>query len=255
MRINNHDLHVETYPANAFIHTGLESGHPVVFLHHGLGSTQAWRAQVPVFTAAGYPTILYDRWGYGRSEARPSLSVPSFTDDLEDLHALIEHMKLHRAILIGHSDGGSIGLYYGMQFPEQVHALVTVAAHIYLEPKMGPGIQGVRQAFEHDQRFRKDLSRIHGKKYETTFYNWFDGWHTPAALEWDMRPLLSKIQCPTLVIQGEEDEHATPQHAIDVAEHIPNAELWLVEGAKHMLPQEIPDKFNQKTLTFLAHLR
>jgi pimeloyl-ACP methyl ester carboxylesterase len=181
--------------------------------------------------------------------------VPSFSDDLEDLHALIKHLEIDSAILIGHSDGGSIGLYYGMKYQEQVRALVTVAAHIYVEPKMGPGIQAIRQAFEQDQRFRKGLKRIHGEKYESTFFNWYNGWHRPAALEWDMRPSLFRIQCPTLVIQGEEDEHATAQHAIDIAEHIPNAELWLAEGAKHMLPQEIPDEFNQKTLAFLTQLK
>ena len=55
---------------------------------------------------------------------------------------------------------------------------------------------------------------------------------------WDMRPILRQIGCPTLVVQGEADEHATPQHARDIADGIPGAELWLVPGAGHMLPQE-----------------
>jgi pimeloyl-ACP methyl ester carboxylesterase len=53
------------------------------------------------------------------------------------------------------------------------------------------------------------------------------------------------------VIQGEGDEHATPEHAVDIAENIPGAELWLVPGAKHMLPQEMAELFNQKVLSFL----
>jgi pimeloyl-ACP methyl ester carboxylesterase len=154
-------------------------------------------------------------------------------------------------MLIGHSDGGTIALYYAMQYPEKVAALVTVAAHIYLEPKMEPGIQGIRQTFEGDPRFRDGLHRLHGDKFESVFFNWFDGWHTPKALAWDLRPHLPEIACPTLVIQGEDDEHATPQHAHDVAEGIPDAELWLVPGAKHMLPQDSPEVFNLKLLEFL----
>jgi pimeloyl-ACP methyl ester carboxylesterase len=117
---------------------------------------------------------------------------------------------------------------------------------------MTPGIQSIRTAFEHDSRFQKGLRRVHGNNYESVFRNWFDGWHTPKADGWDMRPTLSQITCPTLVIQGEQDEHATPQHAIDLAAGIPDAELWLVPEASHMLPQDWPEVFNKKVLEFLS---
>jgi pimeloyl-ACP methyl ester carboxylesterase len=246
MFINTHELHIETY--------GAQRSDPVIFLHHGLGSTQAWRRQFHDFVEAGYRVIAYDRWGYGKSESRPSLAVPSFEDDLADLRALLETKNLQLITLIGHSDGASIALKFAAEYPEKVKALVTVAAHIYLESKMEPGIQSVRFAFKNDQRFRKGLQRAHGEKFESTFNNWYDGWHNPVALEWDMRASLSKIQCPTLVIQGDNDEHATPQHAIDIAENIHKAELWLVPGAKHMLPQEIAEGFNQRVLDFLGNI-
>jgi pimeloyl-ACP methyl ester carboxylesterase len=243
MLINGRHIHVETH--------GPPSGSPVVFLHDGLGSTRAWRRQISAFSRAGYRLFLYDRWGYGQSEARPDLAVPGFEDDLQDLASLLDVYALETFILIGHSDGGSIALYFAAANPHRVAALVTVAAHIYLEPKMGPGIMRIRQAFESDSGFRQGLARVHGEKYITTFTNWFDGWHSPDALVWDMRPTLAKIDCPVLVIQGEEDEHATPQHAQDIADHIPGAALWLAPGAGHMLPQEISNAFNRTVLNFL----
>jgi len=238
-----HHLHVESY--------GSEEGFPVVLLHHGLGSTRAWRQQVPFLTEAGYRVIAYDRWGYGQSEARPALDAPRFEDDLADLESMLAAFGLPLVTLIGHSDGGTIALYYALQHPERVSALVTVAAHIYIEPKMERGIQGIRQIFEQDEQFRKALRRAQGDKFETVFKNWFDGWHTPQALDWDMRPLLPQISCPTLVIQGERDEHALPQHARDLAGGIPGAQLWLAPGAAHMLPQDLPEVFNQKLVEFL----
>lgn len=243
MLINNRQLHVETY--------GPVGGKPLVFLHHGLGSTLAWRRQIPDFTTAGYRLILYDRWGYGQSDARPHLSVPGFEDDLDDLRLLLDILQSGLVTLIGHSDGGSIALYFAASCPERVRALVTVAAHIYLEPTMEPSIHKIKQAFELDARFRQGLARVHGEKYESTFNNWFDGWHNPDALTWDMRPYLSRINCPTLVIQGEADEHATPQHACDIANHIPGATLWLAPGVQHMLPQEIAKEFNHRVIEFL----
>ncbi len=244
MKINGHNLHVETH--------GDENSPVIVFLHHGLGSTRAWRGQVPVFVEAGYRVIVYDRWGYGQSEARPHLDVPGFDTDIADLHTLLATCNLQPATLVGHSDGGTLALYYAKKYPEIANCLVTVAAHIYLESKMEPGILGIKAAFEHDERFRKGMQRAHGEKFESVFRNWFDGWHKPEALVWDMRPLLTRISCPALVVQGEDDEHATPQHAIDLAEAIPNAELWLEPDAGHMLPQDQPDKFNRRLLRFLS---
>ena len=67
-----------------------------------------------------------------------------------------------------------------------------------------------------------------------------------------MRPLLHRINCPVLVVQGQQDEHATPRHAEDLAGAIPSAELWLVEDGSHMLPRDLPEAFNQRVLEFLA---
>jgi pimeloyl-ACP methyl ester carboxylesterase len=196
--------------------------------------------------------ILYDRWGYGQSEGRPYLEVPSFRDDLADLGSILSTFRPRSTSLIGHSDGGTIALYFAAQHPEQVTSLVTIAAHIYLEPKMESGVQKIRQTFEKDENFTLIFRSVHGDKYEAVFHNWFDGWHTPNALDWDMRSLLPNICCPTLVIQGEQDEHATLQHAQDIANSIEGSELWVASGAAHMLPREIPKLLNKKLLEFLG---
>ena len=180
--------------------------------------------------------------------------MPDFKDDLADLEEIINLFNPTSLTLIGHSDGGSISLYFAAQNPDIVEALIVVAAHIYLEPKMEPGIQAIHSAFEKDKGFRSGMLRAHGEKFESTFFNWYDGWHTPKVIDWDMRTILKKIRCPVLVIQGEEDEHATSQHAIEIAKNIPSAELWLVPGAKHMLPQEDADLFNKKALDFLERI-
>ncbi len=72
-----------------------------------------------------------------------------------------------RVALVGHSDGGTVALYFAARFPPRVSALVTVAAHIYLEAAMLPGMLAVRQAFEHDERFRQGLVRAHGDQVES----------------------------------------------------------------------------------------
>ena len=243
IEINGHQVNIEDEG---------ERRHPaVVLLHHGLGSAAAWRKQMPVLSEAGFRSIAYDRWGYGKSDERSGIDMPDFTQDLLDLERLLDELKLERAALVGHSDGGTIALFFAAAHPERVSCLVTVAAHVYVEEKMQPGIVSVQQAFESDWRFREGLRRAHGEKFEQAFHNWFDGWRDCGCESWDLRPTVAAITCPVLVVQGMEDEHATPQHAIDIAAAIPGAELWLVEGARHMLPQENAEAFNPRLLEFL----
>ena len=243
VRINSHRLYVEVH--------GPDDGFPVVLLHHGLGSVKAWKGQIQTLADAGYRVIVYDRWGYGSSDPRDHLSLPYFEEDLSDLEVLLDSMSYEQVALIGHSDGGTISLYYAAQNLTRVACMVITAAHIYVEAKMIPGIQGIQQAFTHDALLRAGLQRLHGDKVDSVFQGWYQGWTKPEHLDWDMRPLLSRIACPTLVIQGREDEHATPKHAMEIASAIPTAELWLEPGAGHMLPQDIPEEFNKKVMHFL----
>ena len=199
--VNGHKLYIEQ--------TGPENGPAVVLLHHGLGSVSAWRAQVPILAGAGYRVVVYDRWGYGESDSRPGLDVPSFSTDVRDLECLLEQIGIQHAALIGHSDGGTIALYYSAQQPLKVSCLVSVAAHIYIETKMEPGIMDIRRAFETDERFRLGMQFAHGEKYIEVFQNWYKSWYQPDMLAWDMRLLLGKIICPALIVQGDADEYAT----------------------------------------------
>ena len=109
MLVNNHHIHIESH--------GPEDSHTLILLHHGLGSTRAWYKQIPVLVQAGYRVIAYDRWGYGQSEPRPYLAVPSFKDDLADLESIYSIFNLGSPTLIGHSDGGTIALYWAISVP------------------------------------------------------------------------------------------------------------------------------------------
>jgi pimeloyl-ACP methyl ester carboxylesterase len=244
IEINQHNLYVETH--------GSVSGPVVILLHHGLGTTLSWRGQVPALIEAGYRVIAYDRWGYGKSQSRSSLHLPEFTPDRQDLLSLLDIKGVSKACLVGHSDGGTIGLYFAAEHPERVACLVVVAAHIYVEPKMIPGLQSIAESSKNDLHFIKGLQRAHGDKVDAVFNNWHGGWNQSNHVGWDMRSVIKSIKCPTLVVQGTEDEHATDQHARDIAVNIANAELWLAPQARHMLPQENSELFNQRLLAFMA---
>lgn len=243
LQINGHTIHVQV--------AGPRKGAPLVLLHHGLGAAYSWKAQIPSLADAGYHVLAYDRWGHGKSGPRDQWAIPYFKSDLADFEAILDHLNLERIAVIGHSDGGKIAMYFAVEHPERVTCLVLVSTHIYIEPKMTPGIASVRRDYEQDSQFRNKMRRVHGDNTDSLFWGWYNGWNKPEIQDWDLRPLIKHIQHSTLVVQGMQDQHTSPQHARDIAEAIPEAELWLLPEVGHMPPQERPAEFNQRILQFL----
>lgn len=240
---NEHQLHIEEF--------GVMNEPTVVLLHHGLGSTASWMDLIPELVASGYRVIAYDRWGYGRSQARKELSIPNFLEDIEDLNAIADKFCETPFSIIGHSDGGTLGLYYASYYPEKVNCLICIAAHIYVEPKMIEGIEAVYQRYQSDKHFQRGMKRVHQQNYPNIFNAWYSGWTKSENLKWDLRPRLSEIECPCLIIQGCLDEHATVQHAIDLAEAIVDSQLWLIDNIGHMVLKEAAHDVKKGILSFL----
>lgn len=243
VKVHGHRLYYECH--------GPKDGTPLVLLHHGLGSTRAWKHQVPALAGAGFRVVVYDRWGYGASDPRPRLDVPHFAQDVADLAALLDTSGIVQALLVGHSDGGNVALAFAAAYPQQALAVVAVAAHIYLEDTMPQGIAQVAETYRTHPAVRAALDRAHHGRGEQVFRLWYEAWTQPALKHWDARPQFRAVTCPTLVIQGDADEHATPRHAQDLAAALPQAQVVIVSGGRHMLPQEQPETFNRLVLKFL----
>lgn len=243
LEIGDHRLYWERY--------GDSEAPPVVLLHHGLGSIRSWRRQIPAFAAAGWQVIAYDRWGYGRSDPRPGFEEGYLLDDTREAVALLDALNLPRVSLVGHSDGGTIALLMAAENPERVERMVVVAAHIYIEPEVMDGLRGILERASKPP-LATALQREHGERAAALVEAWAGHWLNAKETTLSMQHMLPKISCPTLVIQGELDEHATPQHAIDIAEGVRHGRLWLIPGVYHMPPHEIPENFNRQVLVFLG---
>jgi pimeloyl-ACP methyl ester carboxylesterase len=229
---------------------GMPAPEVVLFLHHGLGSTRSWRRQIAQFTEAGFELLLYDRWGYGLSEPRSGFQTGFLIQGAEEAIEFLDALGLERVHIVGHSDGGTIGLLVAAGWPERVISLVVVAAHIYYEPKMLDGLRGI-QANVSRPPLSTALEREHGERAQQLAQAWIEHWLQSDIHELSMQDRLDEITCPTLVIQGEFDEHATERHARDVAEGVRSGRLWLVPGAGHMPMHEAPELFNQVVIDFL----
>jgi pimeloyl-ACP methyl ester carboxylesterase len=224
-------------------------GAPLVLLHGGTGSIDEWGPCVDRF-AAKYHVIAYNRRGYGESTPREVFPANFLEEDVEDLAAFLDLLGLTQPVFFcAFSDGGTIALMFAARFPGRVRAMVCAGAHIYVENKAIRGLVHAEGVFEHRiaKMGLKETPRIRSQRA------WFQRWlHADAGLL-SMEDRLSAITCPTLIIQGAEDEYAETSHAERIAEGIEGSELWIVEGARHWIHGgEHADAFIEKVMVFLA---
>jgi pimeloyl-ACP methyl ester carboxylesterase len=100
-------------------------GAPVMFLHAFTGSTEVWEEQIPAFTRAGYWFIAYERRGFGRTVA--DAKGPASTGP-DDLLALVDHLKIDKAHLVGTAGGGFVALDFVISYPQRVRSFTLLCS-------------------------------------------------------------------------------------------------------------------------------
>lgn len=222
--------------ARQILHTD-SRGPVLVFLHESLGNIDLWRAfPEKLARATGCDALIYNRLGYGQSSNEP---LPRPQDYLETaghtwLPRLLDALDIENVVLVGHSDGGSIGLIAAAALGQRARALVTMAAHIYSDPLTRAGMDEMARRFR-ETDIRDRLRRYHGDRTDELFTAWQTVWRDEGFLAaMDFGPWLSDIRCPALIIQGENDEYGVPEQVTDIAAGIgASAEALFIEGAGH----------------------
>ncbi|MBC7263378.1 MAG: alpha/beta hydrolase [Chloroflexi bacterium] len=258
------------------------SGEPVLVLLHGFGaSIFSWRE---VMTPLGQwgTVIAFDRPGFGLT-ARPMPGEwagenpysPEYQADLTV--ALLDALGVERAVLVGHSAGGSVATLTALRHPERVQALILVDAAIYV----GDGIPAWLRPLLHTPQARHLgplLVRSIATGGETTIrLAWHDqtkvspdilaGYKKPLQAEdWDRalweftlasHPLnlsaqLEEITIPVLVITGDQDRIVPTEHSIRLARELPDARLVVIPECGHLPQEERPEALLQAISDFLA---
>ncbi|MGA2082201.1 MAG: alpha/beta hydrolase [Holophaga sp.] len=213
------------------------SGPTLVFLHEALGSITQWRGfPLALASATGLPALVYDRLGHGKSEPRPLPLAPGYleTEARERLPEVLAACGIEVPFLVGHSDGGTIALLYAARFPRAPLAVITEAAHVWVEAEALQGIWRTLRAYG-TTPLRERLRTHHGDRVDEVFHAWSDVWLSPAFRDWSMVGLLPALTCPVLAIQGEADEYGTPDQVRAILEAVSGpAQGLILPGCAHV---------------------
>jgi len=255
------------------------AGQPVVLIHGYPLSGRGWDKQVPALLEAGYRVITYDRRGFGQS----SQPVTGYDYDTfaADLHALLEHLDLRDAVLVGHSMGtGEVTRYLGRYGSARVAKGVLVAPIPPYLLQTGDNPEGVPLSlFDGFAAAARADTPAWMKGFLENFYN-FDtlrgtlvseqafqtSWNLAVTASataavaciatWatDFRDDLPKIDVPVLIIQGDADQ-VLP--LAKTGQRLPallkDAQLTVIEGGPHAIPWTHAAQVNTALLGFLRN--
>lgn len=231
---------------------GAPDGPALVFIN-SLGSDfRIWQEVVPAFLDR-CRVVLYDKRGHGLSDAPPApYTIDNHTDDLL---ALLDHLKVESAALVGLSVGGMIAQRMAVRAPQRVRALTLccTAAKIGTPELWAERIAAVEQGGV-TPLVPNVLQRWFTPAFREMRADDCTGWsnmlaRTPAhgytgtcaaIRDADLRPDAGRISAPTLCVAGDQDGSTPAEIVRDTAGLIPGARFELIEGAGHIPCVEKP---------------
>ena len=208
----------------------------LVLLHEGLGCVALWRDFPNSLVAAtGCGVFAWSRFGYGGSDPAALPRPISYLHDeaLDVLPRVLDAAGVRRAILIGHSDGGSIAaIHAGSVHDARVAGVVLIAAHFFVEDNNIASITEIKASYRQGE-LRRRLARHH-RDADMAFRGWNDAWLDPRFRAFDITGEVGAIRVPVLALQGADDPYGTPEQlrVLERAAACPVA-THLIAGARH----------------------
>lgn len=223
-----------------------------ILILHGWGSrSDTWHTTQKELVQNGYRVVVPDLPGFGQSEEPPS--PWALREYSEFVHQLSKAAGLNSFMLVGHSFGARVAVDYALRYRGQVHTLVLCGAagitrHRRARARMFAAVTKVGNA----------IFSVPGLSFLRSFARrvWYfftqeqDYYRASPrmreimrrVLEESLRPYLSRITQPTLLLWGQDDGVTPLSDARIIHETVPLTHLHVFPGAHHSLQLEVPFK-------------
>lgn len=259
------------------------AGAPVLIAHHGapgLGSRAEPRASFGRL-ADTYRVVVFDARGSGESEGRPPFTHEQWADDIE---ALRDWVGAEQIIMAGGSYGGFMAMEYAIRYPDRVRALVlrdtspdnsheaAAKANALASTRVEIDLAKLDRIFDGRVRDNDDLRdcwreilplydytydpAVVEERVATTPYRYEAHNHAFAVNipNYDLKPRLPAIGCPTLVTVGRADWITPVECSETITKLVPNSRLVIFEKSGHSPQIEEADAWTRTVRDFLAEV-
>ena len=247
-------------------------GTPVVLIHGLAGDYSAWLAQIEALQN-DYRVIAFDNRGAGRST---QVDEPVSTADLaDDTLALMDHLGVERAHVVGRSMGGAVAQHMALKAPQRVLSLTLCASFARLDPLGRRVLSNMREALEWRMRWSDHARHSVQNFVSADFFNHYPervarieqliGGETrlPACYSrqneacqmHDTVADLPRITQPTLIMAGDSDPICSLSATAMLSDGLPNARTEIFEKASHFFLMEQPEKFMKLLAGWLGQQR
>ena len=254
------------------------SGTPVIFVHEFAGDQRSWEPQVRHF-GRRYRAIAYSARGYPPSDVPEAISFYSQNRAADDIAAVLEHLGIGRAHVVGLSMGGFATLHFGFRHPARALSLTVAGCGYGAEPSQreqfraeaetiaafikSQGMAAFADKYAHgstrvqlenkDPRGFAEFKRLLAGHSATGSANTMLGCQRERPSLYDLVDQMKALTVPTLVLMGDEDWPClTP--GILMKQNIPSAALAVMPNCGHGINMEEPDEFNSIVSDFLAQV-
>jgi 3-oxoadipate enol-lactonase len=252
----------------SFSVSGPVNENTIVFIHGFPFNREMWQPQVEFFEKS-YQVVTYDLRGHGKSMVGDGqYFIEYFVDDLI---ALLNHLKISSAVICGFSMGGYIALRAVERNPEKFKGLILAdtrseadsneaklkrAASLMVIKSQGmvPFTEGFLKVALAPETFKEKLDLV--ERLRSIILSnkplGICGALLALATRTDTSAALSKISVPTLILVGEKDEITPLSVSEFMKEKIPNSQLGIISNSGHLSNLENPKEFNLKLKEFLS---
>lgn len=254
------------------------TGTPVIFVHEYAGDHRAWEPQMRHF-ARRYRAITFAARGYPPSDVPEDVAKYSQARAADDIGAVLDHLKIDKAHVVGLSMGGFATLHFGFRHPARALSLVVAGCGYGAEPGQREKFQAEAEAIaqfidDNDisvfaEKYAYGPTRVQFENKDPRGFAEFKqqlGEHSKIGARntqlgvqrhrpslYDLVEDMKKLTIPTLVLTGDEDWPCL-QPALLMKLNIPTAALSVMPNCGHTINIEDPDQFNLLVSNFIVQV-
>lgn len=254
------------------------AGTPVIFVHEFAGDYRSWETQMRHF-GQRYRCITFNARGYPPSDVPKTPKSYSQHRAADDIAAVLKHLKIKKAHIVGLSMGGFAVLHFGFRHPGLALSLVVAGCGYGAEREQREKFKGeadriakllkkdgmkkfaaryaygpTRVQFENkDPRGFAEFEQMLGEHSALGSANTQIGVQRERPSLYDLVGPMKKLKVPTLVLTGDEDWPCLLP-SVMMKQNIPSAALSVMPNCGHAINIEDPDQFNRIVGDFITHV-